>query len=53
MPALRNPTRIRALSAKTLGALSLASVASRLEDGDARDALSKGAEQLLEAGLAE
>jgi len=40
-------------ASRVVGALSLASVASRLEDGDARDALSKGAEQLLEAGLAE
>ncbi len=40
-------------ASRVVGALSLASVASRLEDGDARDALAKGAEQLLEAGLAE
>jgi hypothetical protein len=40
-------------ASRVVGALSLASVASRLEEGEARDALSKGAEQLLEAGLAE
>ena len=34
-----------------VGALSLASVAARLEDGPARDALAKGAEQLLDVGL--
>ena len=40
-------------ASRVVGALSLASVASRLEDGDLRDALGKGAEQLLDAGLAE
>jgi hypothetical protein len=37
---------------RVVGALSLASVASRLEEGELQDALAKGAEQLLEAGLA-
>jgi hypothetical protein len=36
---------------RVVGALSLASVASRMGEGEARDALAKGAEQLLEAGL--
>ena len=40
-------------ASRVVGALSLASVASRLQDGPARDALSKGAEQLLDVGLAE
>lgn len=40
-------------ASRVVGALSLAFVASRLADGEARDALSKGAEQLMEAGLAE
>ena len=40
-------------ASRVVGALSLASVASRLGEGDVRDALAKGAEQLLEAGLAE
>ena len=40
-------------ASRVVGALTLASVASRLEDGEARDALAKGAEQLLDAGLAE
>jgi len=40
-------------AAQVVGALSLASVASRLGEGEAREALSKGAEQLLEAVLAE
>jgi hypothetical protein len=39
-------------ASRVVGALSLASVASRLQEGEARDALSKGAEQLLDAGLA-
>jgi hypothetical protein len=38
-------------ASRVVGALSLASMASRLEDGPARDALAKGAEQLLDAGL--
>jgi hypothetical protein len=38
---------------RVVGALSLASVASRLEEGELQDALAKGAEQLLEAGLAD
>ena len=38
-------------ASRVVGALSLASVASRLEDGPARDALAKGAEQLLDVGL--
>jgi hypothetical protein len=37
--------------ARVVGALSLASVASRLEEGELQDALAKGAEQLLEVGL--
>jgi hypothetical protein len=36
---------------RVVGALSLASVASRLGEGELQDALAKGAEQLLEAGL--
>ena len=40
-------------ASRVVGALALAQVASRLQEGDARDALAKGAEQLLEAGLAE
>ena len=36
---------------QVVGALSLASVASRLADGETRKALSEGAERLLEAGL--
>ena len=36
---------------RVVGALSLASVASRLEEGELQDALVKGAEQLLEVGL--
>ena len=36
---------------RVVGALSLASVASRLEEGELQDALAKGAEQLLEVGL--
>ena len=35
---------------RVVGALSLASVAGRLEAGELQDALAKGAEQLLEAG---
>ena len=40
-------------ASRVVGALALAQVASRLQEGEARDALAKGAEQLLEAGLAE
>ena len=40
-------------AARVVGALALASVASRMEAGDARDALGKAAEQLLDAGLAQ
>jgi hypothetical protein len=36
-----------------VAALSLASLASRIGDGEAREALARGAEQLLEAALAE
>ena len=36
---------------RLVGALTLASVASRLQDGPARDALAKGAEQLLDVAL--
>jgi hypothetical protein len=36
---------------RVVGALSLASVAARLEEGELQDALARGAEQLLEAGL--
>jgi hypothetical protein len=39
-------------ASRVAGALSLGAVASRLADGEVRDALSKGAEQLLEVGLA-
>jgi hypothetical protein len=38
-------------ASRVVGALSLAGVASRLDEGPARDALTKGAEQLLEYGL--
>ena len=38
-------------ASRVVGALALAQVASRMEDGAARDALAKGAEQLLDAGL--
>jgi hypothetical protein len=38
-------------ASRVVGALTLASVASRLEDGPTRDALAKGAEQLLDVGL--
>jgi len=40
-------------SSRVVGALTLASVASRMADGEARAALAKGAEQLLEVGLSE
>jgi hypothetical protein len=40
-------------ASRVVGALSLASVASRLTEGEAHGTLSKGAERLLEAGLAE
>jgi hypothetical protein len=40
-------------ASRVVGALTLAAVASRMQDGEARDALAKGAEQLLDAGLAE
>lgn len=40
-------------ASRVVGALTLASIASRLAEGEARDALAKGAEQLLEAGLAD
>ncbi len=36
---------------RVVGALTLASVASRLEEGELQDVLARGAEQLLEAGL--
>ena len=38
-------------ASRVVGALTLAQVASRMEEGPARDALAKGAEQLLDAGL--
>jgi hypothetical protein len=38
-------------ASQVVGALSLASAASRLGDGPARDALAKGAEQLLDVAL--
>ena len=38
---------------RAVGALTLASVASRAGQGEAREALGRGAEQLLEAALAE
>jgi hypothetical protein len=40
-------------SVRTVAALSLASLASRIGEGEAREALSRGAEQLLDAALAE
>ncbi len=40
-------------ASRVVGALCFASVASRLAEGRVREVLSKGAEQLLEAGLAE
>lgn len=36
-----------------VGALTMAAVASRLSEGDVRDALAKGAEQMLDAALSE
>jgi len=38
-------------ASRVVGALSLASVASRLSDGEIRETLSRGADQLLDAGL--
>ena len=38
-------------ASRVVGALTLASVASRMSDSETRDALAKGAEQLLQAGL--
>ena len=38
-------------STRLIGALTLASVASRIAQGDAREALARGAEQLLDAAL--
>ena len=40
-------------STRLVGALTLASVASRIAEGDAREVLARGAEQLLEAALKE
>jgi hypothetical protein len=40
-------------ASRVVGALTLASVASRMADGEAQSALAKGAEQLLEVGLSE
>lgn len=40
-------------ASRVVGALSLASVASRLAEGQAKEVISKGAERLLEAGLNE
>jgi hypothetical protein len=45
------PGDIRA--SRVVGALTFASVASRLAAGTSRDALSEGAERLLEAGVAQ
>jgi hypothetical protein len=38
---------------RTVAALTFASLASRIEEGEARDALAHGAEQLLDAALTE
>jgi hypothetical protein len=38
-------------ASRVVGALTLASVASRLGEGELQDALAKGAEQLLDVGL--
>ena len=38
-------------ASQVVGGLALASIASRMSDGEVRDALAKGAEQLLQAGL--
>jgi hypothetical protein len=39
-------------TSRVIGALTLASVAARMAEGEVREVLGKGAEQLLEAGLA-
>ncbi len=39
-------------ASRVVGGLTLASVAARMAEGDLQSALSKGSEQLLEAGLA-
>jgi hypothetical protein len=38
-------------ASRVVGALTLAALASRLDDGDAREALAGGAEKLMEVGL--
>jgi hypothetical protein len=38
-------------ASRVIGALTLASYASRLAEGPARDAIASGAEKLLDAGL--
>lgn len=45
--------KIDVSASRVVGALTLASVASRMADGEAQGALAKGAEQLLEVGLSE
>lgn len=40
-------------ASRVVGGLTLASIASRMSDGEARDALAKGAEQLLQAALSD
>jgi hypothetical protein len=40
-------------ASRVVGALTLASIASRMAEGEVREVLGKGAEQLLEAGLAD
>jgi len=40
-------------TSRVVGALTLASIASRIAEGEVRETLGKGAEQLLEAGLAD
>ncbi len=40
-------------ASRVVGALTLASIASRIPEGEVRETLGKGAEQLLEAGLAD
>jgi hypothetical protein len=47
------PDHVRSIEAatRTVGALTLASVASRLPEGEVRNALAKGSEQLLEKAL--
>jgi hypothetical protein len=47
----RGDAELDAEASQTIGALTLASVASRMADGDVRNALADGAEQLLQAAV--